>query len=245
MPKSSPKNNNKKPKATPSPQTSVHPAHPSPNQSPRPNQTTTKNELSFCSNFFSAKPILPASAGPTVSHHRSAPNSKTVVSPPVRTKTTHQTQPTALSEQPTNHQWYPTNIVSLIRDISQQPSPTLKTPTFHFQNSKEAATHNWNILLDHNLNLGQALRAQPFSPLSPGSEFRHPSILEPILNQHPLWPQLRNELTEGTRFPLEPLSEEKRKKDIQEAIAFGNHKGVRDNKKIFNEIMENDVKRGW
>ena len=46
-------------------------------------------------------------------------------------------------------------------------------------------------------------------------------------------------------FPLSPLSKEMRKKDLLEALSFGNHKGVTKHKKIFEKLIKKDIIHGY
>jgi hypothetical protein len=50
-------------------------------------------------------------------------------------------------------------------------------------------------------HLRAALAAQPFSMLSPGSEFRPAHQLAPLLSRHPLWPAFAERITAGAEFP--------------------------------------------
>ena len=73
---------------------------------------------------------------------------------------------------------------------------------FRFEWSDEAARHhNFEILKEVDLDLAAALAAQPFSTLTPGSEFRPAHLLAPFLSRHPLWPRFRERITLGAQFP--------------------------------------------
>ena len=93
--------------------------------------------------------------------------------------------------------------------------------------------------------MGNAIAAEKDSPLSYGSEFRPWKLLESIFSLHPLWPRLQSILNIGSSFPLEPLSREIRKKDLAEAIEYGNHKGVDRNRKFFVKLIKTDVTNGY
>lgn len=60
--------------------------------------------------------------------------------------------------------------------------------------------------------------------MSYGSEFRPAHILEPLFQLHPLWPRMKKILMEGVNFPLDNFPWNERKKDLKEALVFGNHK---------------------
>jgi hypothetical protein len=44
-------------------------------------------------------------------------------------------------------------------------------------------------------------------------------------------------LTNGATFPLEPLDEELRKKDLAEALEMGNHKGAMKQPQVLENLM--------
>ena len=52
-------------------------------------------------------------------------------------------------------------------------------------------------------------------------------MLELIFKNHPSWSRMKRILTHGSKWPLQPLDEEDRIKDVAEALNFGNHKGWR------------------
>ena len=81
--------------------------------------------------------------------------------------------------------------------------------------------------------------------LSYGSEFRSSSLLEKVFKFHPLWPQFKDILDNGVKFPLNPISSDIRKKDLLEALKFGNHKGVSKFRKIFDKLIKKDVIHGY
>jgi hypothetical protein len=88
-------------------------------------------------------------------------------------------------------------------------------PEFKFELTTKAAFKNYLILGKYNFDLGAAIEAQKSSPLGYGSEFRKPEVLRPLFGMHPFWPQLEDILTNGARYPLEPLDEESRVKDLE------------------------------
>eukprot|EP00978_Attheya_sp_CCMP212_P032071 scaffold123562_cov41-Attheya_sp.AAC.1 len=92
--------------------------------------------------------------------------------------------------------------------------------------NRQAAQKNWTVLQSFNGNLKEALAAQQTTQLGYGSEFCPPELLEPLFSSHVLWPNMKAILSNGATFSLEPLDEELRKKDLDEALAMGNHKGA-------------------
>ncbi len=105
--------------------------------------------------------------------------------------------------------------------------PTPNEANLQFNLSIKAASKN-HILLKYTFggDLQRALDAQPNSPLKYGSKFRQIETLKSISENHPSWNRMRSVLTFGSSWPLAPLDEMEREKDVEEAIIFGNHKGA-------------------
>jgi hypothetical protein len=132
-----------------------------------------------------------------------------------------------------------------IRKILSCPLPAYEAPSFEFRMDQSAAATNWKILQQHNGDLKQALAAQSRSQLGYGSEFRPTEILEPLFQSHCLWPNMKSILDDGAAFPLEPINEDLRKLDLTEALAMGNHKGATKEPQILENLMKEDVFRGY
>ena len=98
----------------------------------------------------------------------------------------------------------------------------METPEFKFEMTAQAAQQNWQVLKKYKLNLYEVLKANNEFQLQPGSECRPASTLNLIFDHQPLWPRLSSQLWHGAEFPLEKLDPESKKKDLQDALAFGN-----------------------
>jgi len=120
----------------------------------------------------------------------------------------------------------------------------MNTSNFQFQISNEAAQHNWKEMKKY-AHLGEAIIADTNSPLRYGSEFRSISSLEKVFHLHPLWPRFRGILQHGIKFPLSTLSNQTRRKDMEEALAYGNHKGATKHKDLFHQLLQKDVHHGY
>jgi hypothetical protein len=118
-------------------------------------------------------------------------------------------------------------------------------PEFRFELSCDAANHNAKALERYGFNLGVAIEANSSSPLGYGSEFRPVHVLEPLFEHHPNWNRLKSLLTIGSKWPLDELSDEMRKLDLAEALAFGNHKGASSQPKLLRQLIEKDVTHGF
>ena len=51
---------------------------------------------------------------------------------------------------------------------------------------------------------------------------------------------MRSIMENGSTWPLEDLPVSNRKKDLEKALAFGNHKGTKSNPKILKELVQLD-----
>ena len=56
---------------------------------------------------------------------------------------------------------------------------------------------------------------------------------------------MRSILENGSTWPLEDLPAANRKRDLVEALAFGNHKGAKANPKLLRKLVEKDVLFGY
>ena len=97
---------------------------------------------------------------------------------------------------------------------------------FRFERSADAAAHNWGLLQRYDLDLDSAFRAQSFSTLTFGSEFRPAHLLAPLLSLHPLWRRFVERITDGAAFPLRDISDEDRLSSVRANLARGNHKSA-------------------
>lgn len=113
---------------------------------------------------------------------------------------------------------WPANLIEVAKQIISLMCETPSMPEFKFELTMAAAKKNYLILGKYNFDLAAAIAY--------GSEFRKPDVLRPLLSMHPLWPKLEDILTNGAQYPLEPLEEELRVKDLKLALEFGNHKGA-------------------
>ena len=114
-------------------------------------------------------------------------------------------------------------------------------PEFKFTPCQSSAEHNWKVLSSYNLDLEKALDKNSNTQLKYGSEFKSVDLLRLIFKNHPLWNRMEKHLSEGCSYPLDHLEAEKEKEDAVEALAFGNHKGVKENKKLFQKIMDEEI----
>ncbi len=141
---------------------------------------------------------------------------------------------------------WPENLIQHLQDIMALPCQNPSKPLFEFDLSVEAAEKNYILLMrKFGGDLHRALHAQKDSPLSYGSEFKPVSTLETIFSLHPNWQRMKIILLEGSTWPLSPLDEAERLKDIDDALEFGNHKGAVNQKELLLTLVNDDVVRGF
>ena len=140
---------------------------------------------------------------------------------------------------------WPNDLIDRIKQVMGSSCSTPSAPEFKFEISTDAMQHNLAILEKYEFDLGKALDAQHDSPLGPGMEFRPPDVLRSIFGLHPLWNRMENILKNGSKWPLEEISEEDRASDLQEALIFGNHKGASSKSDLLKKLISKDVKFGY
>ena len=135
--------------------------------------------------------------------------------------------------------------MTIIKSIVESHSPHPDKPLFEFAMTSKAAEKNFLILKSFDLDMKRALEAQANLPMGHGSEFRKGDILQPLLQNHPLWPRLTKLLKFGSQWLTSPISEENRMADLLEALSFGNHKGASSQPELLKELVTSDVVHGY
>jgi hypothetical protein len=119
-------------------------------------------------------------------------------------------------------------------------------PIFEFDLSIEAAKKNYITLMrKFGGDLHKALHAQQGSPLQYDSEFKPESTLALIFSNQPNWEKMRIVLLNGSTWPLSPLGDINQLLDINDALAFGNHKGADQQPELLLKLVRDDVNRGF
>jgi hypothetical protein len=94
-------------------------------------------------------------------------------------------------------------------------------------------------------NLQKALECNSNSPFGMGLEFRPISTLDLIFKSHPVWPRMKEILTHGSQWPMDPLNKDLHQANVEEALAFGNHKGASKHPTLPQELVKKDIKFGY
>jgi hypothetical protein len=140
---------------------------------------------------------------------------------------------------------WPNELIDKIKRVIATPCETPSPPEFSFKFTEEGKAHNLNILRKYDFDLGKALNAQQSSSLGYVKEFKPSAVLEDIFGLHPLWPRMKSILENGSKWPVTNISNDERQKDIQDALAFGNHKGATAKPEILKKLIAKDVKYGY
>ena len=118
-------------------------------------------------------------------------------------------------------------------------------PPCKFEVSKEATTHNWNMLARNKFDLELITNKHPRSVMSIGSEFKNTHDLQKLLGRHPRWGKVRTILEKGVNFELEIMDENLRHKDLVAAYERGDHKSASKNELFLSEAMSKEIKQEW
>jgi hypothetical protein len=102
-----------------------------------------------------------------------------------------------------------------------------------------------NLLQSHNDCLQTLINSSPNTFISPGSEFRPVEILELLFLHHHNWPKIKNILSKGSTWPLEPITNKDRIEKNNEFIMRGNHKSAVKYEEEFMKIIQSEIKQGW
>lgn len=137
-----------------------------------------------------------------------------------------------------------TELVEAIKSLLQHSEP-LQEPVLSFQATSGAAQKNMQIIRDYDFDFTAILNPPTRCVTSFGSEFKSPIELERLLKAHPRWPTLRHFLTHGVEYPLRPIEEEERTKDVAQALDRGNHKSADKKLDFLVQAIKKGILKGW
>jgi hypothetical protein len=119
-------------------------------------------------------------------------------------------------------------------------------PDFSFDLTCEAAQRNYLVLMHmHKGSLATLLESQRYSTVGYGSEFCDEATLSHLFSRHPNWNRMTQILRNGSEWPLEPLDKESCRADVEEALAFGNHKGALLQPELLKTLISKDIHYGY
>ena len=134
-------------------------------------------------------------------------------------------------------------LLKTITKIVATTTTPLNPPAFMFEPTIKAAEHNRKFIQKCG-GVEQAIQAQANSPVSYGSEFRPTWCLRPLMNHHPLWSKTESLIVRGTKYPLTPIPDSVRKKDVAAAMTYGNHKSTK-NSDTLSKSMSTEIEHGF
>jgi hypothetical protein len=155
---------------------------------------------------------------------------------------------TRTKQQNEDHKNWPPSCDSLLAAATEALTwkPADRTPPiFTFAMTQEAAQANFATLKNANFDLAKLTSDHKHSQLRPGSEFRPVRLLRPILEGHPHWHQLKQTLTSGATFPLEPIDEQDRQILLRTGADYGNHNSATTNATALLALLAREVEKGW
>jgi hypothetical protein len=133
--------------------------------------------------------------------------------------------------------------VGVFHAVLNTPLPQIRGPKFQFSMSHAEAANNLSFLYQHDFHMNIASAAQPISPVSFGSEFRPSCMLEPVFEHHTLWSKVKNILSEGALFPLNPIDKVDHDMNNAFMIDHGNHKSAVKFEDEFLPMIKGKVRR--
>lgn len=142
---------------------------------------------------------------------------------------------------PDKYSW----LIQTIAQICSYEEQTLQAIGFIFENSIQAAEWNSKVLKSYQYDYEKAVSAQPFSMVTPGSEFRDIQHIQMIWKYRENWIKLHDIITQGVTYPLQDCpSEQVRMSDLKACVSRGNHKSAlkRENAKALTKAIEKEVK---
>jgi hypothetical protein len=119
------------------------------------------------------------------------------------------------------------------------------SPSLKFELSQAAALHNQTIRKAHNNSIHEYSLSQKGTFISFGSEFCPVKILDKLFCHHPNWLKLKKISTEGSNWPLSPITKKDRLLKNQELIVRGNHKSAFKYTEELQKSLEKEIKQGW
>ena len=157
-------------------------------------------------------------------------------------------KPPPRQEASANHQPPPRQAVSnwflqTIRHVLSADFPDITKPTFQFESTTAAATNSMNIIKAAG-GVEEAIQQQTNSPVLYGSEFRPTWLLRILMYRHPLWHKTERCIANGTSFPLLPINDNLRQRDLKAVLAYGNHKSTTCSD-TFSKAMQKEIKHGF
>jgi len=137
----------------------------------------------------------------------------------------------------------------LLHHLATLCDTTERTPTQHsfmFENTRDAAKFNTKLIKHTDYDFEKCIKKQKDSMLTAGSEFRSIAHLQPLLQHHEDWSEIRQIISEGCNYQLQPDTDERtRMSDLKAMIKRGNHKSATTNIAVLEKAFTKEIHRGW
>ena len=139
-------------------------------------------------------------------------------------------------------------LMRVLTRIISTPAQKMKIHKCKFADEWEAAKFNERWLRHYKWSLEDAIGRQEGTMIHPGSEFRQVEVVEELWRNHVLWSKMREIIQGGVDYPLDDISEEERKTDLEHMMRRENHLLARRPIEIFVKLKKNyrtEVEKGW
>ena len=136
------------------------------------------------------------------------------------------------------------DLPQVIAKLLKQESE-LQDPLLMFEPSREAAEKNFQIMEQNNLNLESVLNNLEKSITTYGSKFKSTTLLQELLQKHPRWHMMKNQLENGVSFPTRELTKEIHNLDVMQAVKQGNHKSAENHADALEEAIKKEIEHEW
>ena len=94
-------------------------------------------------------------------------------------------------------------LVRLLTKAVNSMPPRPQPSQFHFQNTKQAAQANYDLLKNNDFDLAKVLRNETNTVTSPAYKFRSQEVVEPLLELSSDASKLKSICFEGIRYPFQ------------------------------------------
>jgi hypothetical protein len=94
----------------------------------------------------------------------------------------------------------------------------------------------------------RVLQTMTGTTMGAGSEFRSPKVLQPLLGNHPMWPDFLHLLVNGASVPFgarEENSRDSREQENEDVLEYGNHKSANEHFEEVKRALMKDTLHGF
>ena len=139
-------------------------------------------------------------------------------------------------------------LVHLLTTAINTMPPQLQPSQFQFQNTRQAAQVNYDLLWDNDFDLAKVLRNENNTVTSPAYELRPHEVVEPLLDLSSDASKLKSICFKGIRYPLRQdadLSDTTRIEDAKYWLKKVNNKSTQGKTTFIQDAITKENERGW